>query len=452
MPQLGESVAEGTIGKWLKQVGEHVDKYEPIVEVITDKVNAEVPSPFAGTLTAILVQEGETVPNDAEIAEIDGDGAASSNGSAPSDAVTTSTRAAEAAPATAEAHGPAGSDERPAPTTAASAAPAAPAAAQAAGRHDPSEYEGRLTPAVRRLAREHDIDLAMIAGTGHAGRITREDILAFVEAQRTGRAPATALAPAPAAPATPPAAQRPAIPAPVSLAADSLKPQTPMRKAIAAQMTRALAVPVAYTLVEVDMSAVIARREAAKAEYQAREGMNLSFVAFITKAAVEALRAHPDLNGHYTEEGHWRRKAINVGVAVAVDDGLVVPVIRDADSLSIHGLNKAINESAGRARSGKLRIDDISGGTFTVDNTGWTGSVITQPIINVPEIAILTMEAIVRRPVVVDAGSGEAIAIRPMMNMVLGFDHRATDGAQAGRFIADVKRWLESVGLETPIW
>ena len=443
MPQLGESVAEGTIGKWLKQVGEHVDKYEPIVEVITDKVNAEVPSPFAGTLTAILVREGETVPNNAEIAEIDGEGTASSNGSAPSGAVTTSTRAAEAAPATAETHGPAGSDERPAPAIAAPA-PAAQAPAAA-----PSEYEGRLTPAVRRLAREHDIDLALVAGTGHAGRITREDILAFVEAQRTGRAPASA--PAAVAPAPAPSA-RPAAPAPVSLAADSLKPQTPMRKAIAAQMTRALAVPVAYTLVEVDMSAVIARREAAKAEYQAREGMNLSFVAFVTKAAVEALRAHPDLNGHYTEEGHWRRKAVNVGVAVAVDDGLVVPVIRDADSLSIHGLNKAINESAGRARSGKLRLEDISGGTFTVDNTGWTGSVITQPIINVPEIAILTMEAIVRRPVVVDAGSGEAIAIRPMMNMVLGFDHRATDGAQAGRFIADVKRWLESVGLETPIW
>ncbi|HXX60966.1 MAG TPA: dihydrolipoamide acetyltransferase family protein [Candidatus Sulfotelmatobacter sp.] len=440
MPQLGESVAEGTIGKWLKQVGEHVDKYEPIVEVITDKVNAEVPSPFAGTLTAILVQEGETVPNNAEIAEIDGEGAAPSNGSAPSGAVTTSTRAAEATPA-AEAHGPAGSDERPAPM----AAPTAP-------RHDPAEYEGRLTPAVRRLAREHDIDLALVTGTGHAGRITREDILGYVEAQRSVRAQAPAPSPAAAAGSASAAASRPVAPAPVTLAADSLKPQTPMRKAIAAQMTRALAVPVAYTLVEVDMSAVIARREAAKAEYQAREGMNLSFVAFVTKAAVEALRAHPDLNAHYTEEGHWRRKAINVGVAVAVDDGLVVPVIRDADSLSVHGLNRAINETATRARANKLRLDDVSGGTFTVDNTGWTGSVVTQPIINVPEVAILTMEAIVRRPVVVDAGSGEAIAIRPMMNMVLGFDHRATDGAQAGRFIADVKRWLESVSPETPIW
>jgi len=440
MPQLGESVAEGTIGKWLKQVGEHVDKYEPIVEVITDKVNAEVPSPFAGTLTAILVQEGETVPNNAEIAEIDGEGAAPSNGSAPSGAVTTSTRAAEATPA-AEAHGPAGSDERPAPM----AAPTAP-------RHDPAEYEGRLTPAVRRLAREHDIDLALVTGTGHAGRITREDILGYVEAQRSVRAQAPAPSPAAAAGSASAAASRPVAPAPVTLAADSLKPQTPMRKAIAAQMTRALAVPVAYTLVEVDMSAVIARREAAKAEYQAREGMNLSFVAFVTKAAVEALRAHPDLNAHYTEEGHWRRKAINVGVAVAVDDGLVVPVIRDADSRSVHGLNRAINETATRARANKLRLDDVSGGTFTVDNTGWTGSVVTQPIINVPEVAILTMEAIVRRPVVVDAGSGEAIAIRPMMNMVLGFDHRATDGAQAGRFIADVKRWLESVSPETPIW
>jgi len=164
------------------------------------------------------------------------------------------------------------------------------------------------------------------------------------------------------------------------------------------------------------------------------------------------LRAHPDLNGQYTPEGHWRRRAINVGVAVAVEDGLVVPVIRDADSLSIHGLNRAINEFAGRARANKLRLDDVQGGTFTVDNTGWTGSVITQPILNVPEIAIVTMEAIVRRPVVVGTGSGEAIAIRPMMNMVLGFDHRATDGAQAGRFMADIKRWLESVGPETPIW
>ena len=336
MPQLGESVAEGTIGKWLKQVGEHVEKYEPIVEVITDKVNAEVPSPFAGTLTAILVQEGETVPNNAEIAEIDGEGAASSNGSAPSTAA-----AARREPKR---------TGLPVPMSGRHRWPRPPQP-RAAARPEPTEYEGRLTPAVRRLAREHDIDLAHRERhgprrphhpRGHPG-------LRGGPADRPCACVGTgadyrALPPRP----------RPRDPraAPVSLAADSLKPQTPMRKAIAAQMTRALSVPVAYTLVEVDMSAVIARREAAKAEYQAREGMNLSFVAFVTKAAVEALRAHPDLNAHYTEEGHWRRKAINVGVAVAVDDGLVVPVIRDADSLSIHGLNRAINET-GRAGSGE---------------------------------------------------------------------------------------------------
>jgi 2-oxoisovalerate dehydrogenase E2 component (dihydrolipoyl transacylase) len=233
---------------------------------------------------------------------------------------------------------------------------------------------------------------------------------------------------------------------------DSLKPASPMRKAIAAQMTRALQVPVAFVTIEVDMSAVVAFRDANRGRYQAQEGIGLSYVAFVTKAAVEALRRHPDFNAHYTEEGHWLRKHVNVGVAVAVDDGLVVPVIHDADTLSIHGLNKQIYELADRARTGKLRLDDIQGGTFTVDNTGWTGSILTQPIINAPEVAIVTMEAIVKRPVVVQTPGGDALAIRPVMNMCLGIDHRATDGAQAGRFIGDVKTWLESVDGGTPIW
>jgi len=225
-----------------------------------------------------------------------------------------------------------------------------------------------------------------------------------------------------------------------------------MRRAIAAQMTRALQVPVAYTTIEVDMSAVVARRDSAKRDYQAQEGIGLSYVAFVTKAAVEALRHHADFNGHYTEEGLWRRKAVNVGVAVAVEDGLVVPVIHDADQLSIHGLNRAINELADRARSNKLRLDDIQGGTFTVDNTGWTGSMQTIPIINVPEVSILTMENIVKRPVVIETPQGDLLGIRPMMNMVLGFDHRATDGAQAGKFVGDIKRWLEAVDAGTAIW
>jgi len=462
MPQLGESVAEGTIGKWLKQVGDHVDKYEPIVEVITDKVNAEVPSPFEGTLTAILVQEGETVPNNAEIAVIEAAGettASSAAAPAPSGSAGLAQQAATSAAGASRTasgngkertvlglgpSGPAGSDERSVDEMRTAATAAAPAA-------EPAEYEGRLTPAVRRLAREHEIDLSLVHGTGHAGRITREDVLAYIEARRSGAPPA---APGPAAtaavPATAPAVGAPP-PSPVA-AGDSLKPQTPMRKAIAAQMSRALAVPTAFSTVEVDMSAVVARRDAVKRDYQAREGLSLSYVAFVTKAAVEALRRHPDYNAHWTDEGLWRRKAINVGVAVAVEDGLVVPVIKDADQFSIHGLNRAINDLAERARGNKLRLDDIQGGTFTVDNTGWTGSTLTMPIINVPEVAILTMENIVKRPVVVEGPQGDAIAIRPVMNMVLGIDHRATDGAQAGRFLADVKRWLEAVDSATPIW
>ena len=226
-----------------------------------------------------------------------------------------------------------------------------------------------------------------------------------------------------------------------------------MRKAIAAQMTKALAIPVAYTVVEVDMSGVFALREANKASYQSREGIGLTYDAIVAKATVEALKNHADFNAHYTDEGHWRRAAVNLGIAVAIDDGLVVPVIKDADRLSINGLNRQIRDLADKSRASRLTLDDISGGTFTLDNTGWTGSLITQPIINAPQVGILTMESIVKRPVVVDAGNGkDAIAIKPMMYMCLGFDHRATDGAQAGKFINDIKRWLESVDSTLSIW
>ena len=430
MPQLGESVAEGTIGRWLKQVGDHVDKYEPIVEVITDKVNAEVPSPFEGTLTAILVQEGETVPNNAEIAVIDGAGEAVAAPAAPAAAAPAPVVPAPAAVAAAAggngatAHGPAGSDERPV-----------------------AEFEGRVTPAVRRLAREHGLDLSLVAGTGHAGRVTREDVLAYIERRRTGAAqpaPAPVSAPAPASVPVPPSAPA---------AGDELKPMTPMRKAIVAQMVKAKSTaPHAYTTVEVDMSGVVALRDSAKAAYQSREGVALSFVPFVTKAVVEALRRHPDLNAHWTDQGVLRRHRINIGIAVAVDDGLVVPVIHDADTLSISGLNKAVQDLAGRARAGRLMLEDIQGGTFTVNNTGWFGSVASQPIVNVPEVAILSMEAIVKRPVVIETPHGDTIGIRPMMNVCVSFDHRATDGAQIGRFVADVRKWLESVDADTPIW
>jgi len=451
MPQLGESVAEGTIGKWLKQVGDHVDKFEPIVEVVTDKVNAEVPSPFEGVLMQILVAEGQTVPNHAEIAIIEAAGSAEAVAPAPA-AAPVADPPSPAAAATAPA--PAAPAAAPAPVAKAVTPALAPAAVAPVQASVASAFEGRMTPAVRRLAREHGVDLARVTGTGHGRRITREDVLAHVAVAGSNPAPAAPAAAQPPAPTQPPDpapdAQAPAA-SPVA-AGDSLKQLSPMRKAIAAQMTRSLGVPVAYITIEVDMTAVVNRREAAKRDYQAREGMSLSYVAFVTKACVEGLRRHPDLNAHWTDEGHWRRQALNIGVAVAVEDGLVVPVVRGADRLSLHGLNVAINDVAERARTNRLKLDDITDGTFTVDNTGWTGSILTMPIINIPEVAIVTMEAIVKRPVVISGPQGDAIAVRHMMNMVLGIDHRATDGAQAGRFLADVKKWLESVDDQTPIW
>ena len=325
------------------------------------------------------------------------------------------------------------------------------------GATGPDGYKGPTTPAVRRLAREHGLDLALIAGSGHSGRVTREDVLKFVESGGASAAQAPAqqagaqTAQAPAAQSAAQAPSAPSAPSPVAQG-DSLKQPSPMRKAIAAQMTKALQVPVAYTVIEIDMSGVVALRDKTKAAYQAQEGISLTYDAFVAKATVEALKRNADFNAHYTDEGHWRRQAINLGVAVAVEDGLVVPVIKDADRLSIHGLNRQIRDLADRARGQKLRLDDIQGGTFTLDNTGWTGSIITQPIINAPEVGIMTMESIVKRPVVVETPNGDLIGIRPMMYVTLGFDHRATDGAQAGKFVADVKRWLEAVDSTTAIW
>ncbi len=472
MPQLGESVAEGTIGKWLKKPGDHVAKYEPLLEVITDKVNAEVPSPYEGILKEILVEEGATVPNNAEIAIIETPEEAAAGGVAAS--------APAEAPAPAAPPPQAGAPASPSTPTAPAEAAVAPSATATAVAEPtpagPGRADARMTPAVRRLLREHGIDPTEIVGTGLGGRITREDVLAYVEARRSGAAPVRAEAEAPTAaaaataPAAAPAPTPPAAPAPTAPptapsrgvttpritfpegADEVLVPLTQMRKGIAAQMTRALAVPHAYVAVEVDATNLVRLREAVKAEYQAREGISLSFVPFVVKAAVEALRRHPTFNAHWTEAGLVAKRAINIGVAVAVEDGLIVPVIRDVDRLSIHGINQAIADVAARARAGKLRVSDFGGGTFTVDNTGWFGSNLTMPIINVPEVAILTMEQIKKRPVVVEAPEGDLIAIRPVMNMVLGIDHRATDGAQAGAFLADVKAWLEGVGPDTPIW
>jgi 2-oxoisovalerate dehydrogenase E2 component (dihydrolipoyl transacylase) len=460
MPQLGESVAEGTIGKWLKQPGDHVAKYEPLLEVITDKVNAEVPSPFEGILREILAEEGATVPNDAEIAIID-----TAEGDAPAATGPVVTSAQAPAEVVEPAHGPAGSDERPVAVPApASAPPASIPSAAVPAPAATSDPDARMTPAVRRLLREHDLSPAQIVGTGGGGRITREDVLAVVEAMRTG-----ALAPshssAPAAPSQAPAREPVALPvAPAAKApaggaivfpdgADELLlPMTQMRKGIAAQMTRALLVPHAYVHMEVDVSGLVRARDAAKREYQAREGISLSYVPFVIKATVEALKQYPTFNAHWTEGGLLAKRRIHMGVAVAVDDGLLVPAVRDVDQLSVSGLNRAIADVAARARTGKLKLDDYGGTTFTIDNTGWFGSNLTMPIINVPEVAILTMEAIIKRPVVRETPDGDVIAIRPMMNMVMAIDHRANDGAQAAAFLRAVKAALEAVGPETPVY
>jgi 2-oxoisovalerate dehydrogenase E2 component (dihydrolipoyl transacylase) len=485
MPQLGESVAEGTIGKWLKQPGDTVAKYEPLLEVITDKVNAEVPSPFAGVLKEILAEEGATVPNNAEIAVIETEDEAGGAGPEPV------ALEKEAAPSEVDsggpqvevadkaATGPAGSDETtPAPApkpeqperAAAAAAPAAPSATAPAPAAT-GDADARMSPAVRRLLREHELTAAQIVGTGQGGRITRDDVLAVVERMRTGEpapaaaptapaaAPAPAQAPAtaaPAAPAAPPGA-RAGTPSVTRIefpagADEVLVPMTQMRKGIAAQMTRALQAPHAYVQMEVDATRLVNLRERIKKDYQAKEGISISYVPFVVKASAEALKRNPTFNAHWTDDGLLAKRRINIGVAVAVDEGLIVPVIRDADTLSIHGLNQAITDVANRARANKLRVDDFGGGTFTVDNTGYLGTNLVMPILNVPEVGIVTMEAITKRPVVVSTPDGDVIAIRPVMNMVLAVDHRANDGAGGAALLRDIKAWLEAVGTEISIY
>ncbi len=367
--------------------------------------------------------------------------------------------------------------------------------------------DARMTPAVRMLMREHGLSPEQIVGTGHAGRITREDVAAYVEQQRTrgtvaggaagaraaatgaagtaagaaaasatGRGAATfaaaAAADVPSAAASPSSPPAPVLGVPshspgLASAAPStsipsvqwepgqdevLVPHNQMRRGIAAQMTRAAAVPVAHSTFEADMTSVVKLRGSQAEAYKAREGVGLSFLPFVVKAVVEGLHGSPDLNAHYTDAGLLRKRRINIGIAIAVDNGLIVPVIHDADQLSINGINRAIQDLAARARSNKLRLEDLQGGTFTVDNTGWFGSILTVPIINIPEVCILTTEAVVKRPVVRDTPEGEVIAVRSMMNLVAGYDHRATDGAQVGRFVRDVICWLEAVGPDTPIY
>ncbi len=507
MPQLGESVTEGTIERWLVKEGDKVEQYDPLFEVVTDKVNAEVPAEVAGTVTKIIVGDGQTVKVGTPLAEIETDGGGAEAAAVPPVAAAAPEPPAPAAPQPAAAAVPEPTPE-PAPEPVPElppapgpipeqAAPAPPPAAEPAQPAPPpqsadttsatpsapdTDGTARMTPAVRRLVREHGIDIAQLRGSGAGGRVTREDVLAFVAA---GAAPATAENPTPAAvaePAAPPptsvpapmaepaaaaplepaAASAPAAASPRAYAApaplaaptggDVEVPLSQMRKGIAAKMTRVKqTVPHAYTVVEVDMHNVVRWRETNQATYKAREGIGISYVAAVIKAVTETLRQHPTLNSQFAEDRIILKQAMNIGIAVAVDNGLLVPVIANADQLSISGVNHRIQDLAARARTNKLRLDEIQGGTFTVNNTGWFGSVSSMPIINSPEVAILSMEAIVKRPVVISVEGEDVITVRPMMNMTCSFDHRVLDGAQVGNFLADVRKRLEGWDPETPI-
>ncbi|TMC70599.1 MAG: 2-oxo acid dehydrogenase subunit E2 [Chloroflexi bacterium] len=414
MPQLGESVTEGTVEKWLKSEGDMVKRDEPLVEVVTDKVNAEIPSPFEGKLVKIAATEGETVRVGAVIAQIETASAGSAAAPAPP--------AKEAAAPHPEAPAAA-----PAPRTAA-AAPAAPSAAAPSG--DGGE-RARLSPAVRKLASEHGIDASTLRGSGMGGRVTRDDILAAVEGGAAAP-PAAARATAPSPSAPPPAG--------VDGAREELVKLSSMRRAIAEHMVRSLATsPHAWTLQEVDVTNLVRYRESEKEGFRARHGVPLTYLPFVVQIVCDAIKQFPWLNSTWSDEGVVLKHYINMGIAVAIPDGLIVPVLKDADQRGFTDLVRSINDLVDRARSKQLKPDDVQGGTFTLNNTGATGSVASQPIINQPQAAILTTESIIKRAVVV----GDGIAVRHMMNMCLSFDHRIIDGMIAGQFLNTIKKRLE---------
>jgi len=422
MPQLGESVTEGTVDRWLKKEGDFVKKDEPLVEVVTDKVNAEIPSPFEGKLIKISVSEGTTIAIGTEIAQIEVEGA----GTVPEPA------AAGTPEATAEA-APEAAPEQPGPTDGAA--------------------RGRFSPAVRRLADQHGIDPGVISGSGEGGRVTRDDVLAYVDQLKSGQAPApapakpaaaAAAAPAPAAPAAPATEPAPPpAPAPPMAAGEreELVRINAVRRSIAERMVKSVQTsPHVWTMVEVDMTGLVRYREAEKEAFRGRHGVNLTYLPFVAQVLCEALHEFPFLNSSWTDEGIILKKYVNLGIAVAVPpDGLIVPVVKDADRMGFTDLVRAITDLTERARNKHLKPEDVQAGTFTLNNTGATGSMASMPIINQPQAAILTTESILRRPVVI----GDGVAIRHMMNMCMSFDHRILDGQMAGQFTNWIKKRLE---------
>ena len=431
MPQMGESIAEGTIVRWIKKVGDQVARDEPLFEISTDKVDAEIPSPVAGVLAEIRVSEGETVPVNSVVAVIGQAGeqpAAPAAKAAPPEAVPAP---APAAPPPAAAAPPVTSAPPPAapPPVAAPARPAAPGPAAGAEGIE-ARLRQRSSPLVRKIAKEHNVDISQIAGTGIAGRVTKDDILGFI-AHGTAAAPQAAAPVRAAAPAA-----RPAAPGPVP---GDVKPMSVMRKKIAEHMIASKRTSAhVHSIFEVNFARVAQARDAKKAEHE-KAGAKLTYMSFIVKAVASGLRAVPVMNASVDGDNVVYHRDVNIGVAVALDWGLIVPVLKKADALSLLDISRGIADLAARARAKQLSPDDVTGGTFTITNPGVFGALSGTPIINQPQVAILGVGAIQKRVVVID----DAIAIRPMAYLTIGYDHRLIDGAVADEFMSHVKQQLE---------
>ncbi|WP_395107372.1 2-oxoglutarate dehydrogenase, E2 component, dihydrolipoamide succinyltransferase [Actinomadura sp. SCN-SB] len=488
MPQLGESVTEGTVTRWLKKEGEHVETDEPLLEVSTDKVDTEIPSPASGTLTSIKVAEDETVEVGAELAIIGEAGEAPAPSAPPEQEQAPAPAAQEQAqeqappaqpeapqpppapaappePAPAAQQGPPPSAWPPAAPAAPPAPPApAPAAAQPAApapEPAPSGEGPYVTPLVRKLAAEHDVDLSSIKGTGVGGRIRKQDVL---EAARAKQAAAQAPA-APAAPAAQPAAAAPAAaarPAPATAPAEQIalrgktEKMSRIRQTISRRMVESLQVSAQLTtVVEVDLTKVARLRERAKADFQARQGVKLSFLPFLALATVEALKVHPKLNAVINSETNevTYYDVENLGIAVDVPErGLMVPVVHNAGQLNLGGLAQRIADLAERTRTNKVSPDELAGGTFTLTNTGSRGALFDTPILNQPQVGMLGTGAVVKRPAVIDDPElGEVIAVRSMIYLALTYDHRLVDGADAARFLGTIKHRLEEGNFEAEL-
>jgi 2-oxoglutarate dehydrogenase E2 component (dihydrolipoamide succinyltransferase) len=446
MPQMGESIAEGTIVRWIKKVGDTVDRDEPLFEISTDKVDAEIPSPAAGVLTEIKVNEGETVAVNSVVAMIGEAGAAAVAPPTPAPPPPASHAAGEAPGRPRGGPGEAPAAPRAAEQQAPPSPPASPSRSQGTvvAISDAASKRVRSSPLVRRIAREHNVDVSNISGSGLGGRVTKNDILGYVKHQESAPAIApepSTLTPGPALipdsqilnPSPAPTPRSPIAPG------DRVEPLSVMRKKIAEHMVMSRRTSAhVHSVFHVNFATIERIRQQKKAEYE-RRGTKLTYMAFITQAVIAALRKFPVVNASLDGDNIVYRSDINIGIAVALESGLIVPVIKHADEKNLLGLSRSIADLAERARSKQLKPDDVQGGTFTITNPGQFGSQFGLPIINQPQVAILGVGTIEKRPVVVD----DAIAIRTMAYLTLGYDHRLIDGATGDQFMAEIKQQIE---------